>query len=236
MNIAICDDEQIWQSELLKHLRDYSMQHHLDIYTVCFSDGEALFASDKRFDIIFMDYQMNGMDGIETSRKLRSCNSDSVIIFVSSYTHVAMDTFEVKAYRFLGKPIDRVKLFKALDDYRAEIDIDNFLIYKTHDKTIRIRISDIIYVESNVNHAIVHTTSGDHEVLKNLKQVQKDLPSDKFFRSHKAFLVSFFHIHSHDNSDIFFDDGTRAFISRNHLTAFKSAFHEYILKYNTGEV
>lgn len=236
MNIAICDDEKVWQGELLKQLREYSIERNLDFSYTCFSDGKSLYDSEKKFDIIFMDFQMEGSDGIETSRRLRSSNSDSTIIFVSSYTHIAMDAYEVKAYRFLGKPIDKAKLFKALDDYRAEIDTDNFLIYKTHEKTIRIKISEIIYAEACKNHTKIHTANEDFEILKNLKEVQKDLSGDKFFRCHKAYLVSFLHIISHDNTDIMFDDESGAYISRKYLPSFRKAFQEYILKYNTGEL
>ncbi len=236
MNIAICDDEKVWQGELLKHLREYSIERHLDFSYTCFSDGQSLYNSEKEFDIIFMDFQMEGLDGIETSRKLRNCNSDSTIIFVSSYAHVAMDAYEVKAYRFLVKPIEKTKLFKALDDYRAEIDADNFLVYKTHERTIRIKISEIIYAEARKNHTIIHTVNEDYEILKNLKEVQKDLPSEKFFRCHKAYLVSFLHIQSHDSTDIVFDDGSNAYISRKYLPSLRKAFHEYILKFNNGEI
>ena len=236
MNIAICDDEKMWQGELLKQLREYSIERHLDFSYNCFSDGKSLYNSEKKFDIIFMDFQMEGLDGIETSKKLRSSNTDSTIIFVSSYTHVAMDAYEVKAYRFLGKPIDKSKLFKALDDYRAEIDADNFLIYKTHERTIRIKISDIIFAEACKNHTTIHTANENYEILKNLKEVQNNLPKEKFFRCHKAYLVSFLHIRSHDNINIVFDDESRAYISRKYLPSFRSAFQEYILMHNTGEV
>lgn len=236
MNIAICDDEKVWQGELLKHLREYSIERHLDFSYTCFSDGQSLYNSEKEFDIIFMDFQMEGLDGIETSRKLRNCNSDSTIIFVSSYAHVAMDAYEVKAYRFLVKPIEKTKLFKALDDYRAEIDAENFLVYKTHERTIRIKISEIIYAEARKNHTIIHTVNEDYEILKNLKEVQKDLPGEKFFRCHKAYLVSFLHIQSHNNTDIVFDDGSNAYISRMYLPSLRKAFHEYILKFNNGEI
>lgn len=236
MHIAICDDERVWHEVLLKLLREYSGKRQLDIYTQSFANGKALAESNKKFDIIFMDYRMKGINGIETARRIREVSPESVIIFVSSHTDVAIDTFEVKAYRFLAKPINRSKLFKALDDYRAEIDLDSFLIYKTHDMTLRIRISDIIYVEAAKNHAIIHTASEAYEVVKNLKQVYNDLPKDKFYRCQKSYVVSFLHIRAHDKEEIYLDDGRSVKISRNSIRDFRNSFQEYILKYNTGDV
>ena len=128
MNIAICDDEKVWQNELIKYLEEYQKKRHIDIFTTCFSDGKSCYESSlNKYDIIFMDYQMEGADGIETARIIRKKNSDSIIIFVSAYPQIAMDTFEVNTFRFLAKPINKAKLFKAIDAYIAEIDTDNLL-------------------------------------------------------------------------------------------------------------
>lgn len=69
MNTAICDDEKIWQEQLIKLLDKYAVERHIEIRKKCFSSGELLFKSDEVFDVIFMDYQMAGLDGIETARK-----------------------------------------------------------------------------------------------------------------------------------------------------------------------
>lgn len=237
MNVAICDDEKVWQNELIKYLNEYKKKRKIDIFIQCFSDGKSCCESkNDKYDIIFMDYQMDDANGIETARKIRKSNSDSIIIFISAYPQVAMDTFEVKTFRFLAKPIDKTKLFKAIDDYLAEFDIDSFLIFKTHEKTIRIKISEIIYAEAQRNHTIIHTEKENFEILTNLKTVEKRLPTEKFFRCHNAYITSFQHIKNHNNTEIYYDDNSVAYISRSMLTKFKAAFHDFITKYDSGEV
>lgn len=236
MNIAICDDEKVWQNELIKYLEEYQKKRHIDIFTTCFSDGKSCYESSlNKYDIIFMDYQMEGADGIETARIIRKKNSDSIIIFVSAYPQIAMDTFEVNTFRFLAKPINKAKLFKAIDDYIAEIDTDNLLIFKTHEKTIRIKLSEIIYAEAQRNHTIIHTVNDDYEILINLKAVEKKLPKEKFFRCHNAYITSFQHIKHHNNTEIYYDDKSTAYISRSMLPKFRIAFQEYVVKYDLGE-
>lgn len=236
MKIAVCDDEKVWQETLVKCLEAYSLERNIEISIKCFDNGKALSENTEKYDIILLDFQMDNLNGIETARKIRKTNTDSVIIFVSAFPQVAVDAYEVKTYRFLTKPINKSKLFKALDDYRSEIDIDNFLIFKAHEKTLRIRLSDIIYVEASKNHSVIHTAKSDFEILINLKEIEKRLSSEKFFRCHKAYIVSFLHIKSHNNTDVYFDDGSKAFISRNILPKFRLALQEYILRHNTGEL
>lgn len=121
MKIAICDDEAFWINELQILLKEYYITRHFDIYVSLFSCGTELLMAKDKFDLIFMDYQMENLNGIETARKIRNLNNNCAIIFVSSYPDIAIDTFEVEAFRFLIKPIDKVKLFKSIDDYRKKL-------------------------------------------------------------------------------------------------------------------
>lgn len=232
MKVAVCDDERVWADKLDGLLKEYGNARHLDIFISYYNNGVSLIESGKTFDIVFMDFQMDGLNGIETARKINALKPDGIIIFVSAYTNVAMDTFEVKAYRFLAKPIIKEKLFKAIDDYRAEMESDDFLIFKTHDGTIRIKISEIVYAEALGSHSKIHSLKSDYEILINLKSIQSKLPPDKFFRCNRAYITSFLHIQAHDSTTIRYDDGSTAFISRNYLAKFRRAFEEYIIKHS----
>lgn len=233
LNIAICDDEKEWRDELRNYIYEYTKQRNINVFVNCFSDGETCYLTDlKNYDIIFMDYQMDGANGIETAQMIRKNNTDSIIIFVSAFPQVAMDTFEVNTFRFLAKPINKEKLFKALDDYISQIQNENYIIFKAHECTIRIKISDIIYAEANKNHTIIHTEHRDYEILINLKSIEKSLPSDKFFRCHKAYIASLKHIRNHNNTEICFHDGSKIYISRNFISKFKKALLDYAIKYD----
>lgn len=173
---------------------------------------------------------------METARKLRSANNNCIIIFISAFPNTALDTFEVDAFRFLVKPINKEKLFKSLDDYQKQAEKERFLIFKTHNGTIKIKESDIIYCEASQKHTIVHTVKCAYEIHINIKQIENKLSKENFFRCHKAYIVSFFHISSHNNTDITMDNQEKAYISRNSLPAFREAFQDYVLKYNMEKV
>lgn len=236
MKIAICDDESFWVDELRALLKEYYIERHIDCYFSVFSSGTELLLNHNKFDVIFMDYQMENLNGIETANEIRKQNNNCTIIFVSSYPDVALDTFEVNAYRFLAKPIDKNKLFKSLDDYREKIESDDFVVIKSRENQIILRASEIIFCEALGKHTMIHTVKGDIESSKNIKEIEKLLTKDYFFRSHKAYTVSFIHISTYDNNSITFDNGETAYISRKYLPKFRIALQEYILKYNMRKI
>lgn len=236
MNIALCDDEKFWCDELRKLLDEYHGARHIDCYMKIFSSGVELLQAENKFDVIFMDYQMAELNGIETARKIREQNDGCAIIFVSSYPDIAIDTFEVGTYRFLVKPIDKDKLFKSLDDFRKQTENDDYIVLKSRDGEKIIRASEIIFCEAADKHSLLHTSNEVFESAKNIKEIEKLLSKDIFFRCHKAYIVSFSHIKTFDNHSVTMDNGEQAFISRNYLSAFKTAFQEYVLKYNMGRI
>lgn len=236
MKIALCDDEKFWIDELHSLLEEYHAVRHIDSYIKVFSSGTELLKSSDKYDIIFMDYRMEELNGIETSREIRIQNNDCTIIFVSSYPDVAIDTFEVCAYRFLIKPINKEKLFKSLDDYRKQTENDDFIVIKSKGIEKIIRASKVVFCEATDKHTLLHTMNETIEILKNIKEVEKLLTKEFFFRCHKAYIVSFIHIKSFDNNCIIMDNDEKVYISRNNLTAFKTAFQEYIIKYNMGRI
>ncbi|MBD5111545.1 MAG: response regulator transcription factor [Ruminococcaceae bacterium] len=236
MKIAICEDEQNWIDSLKQLLFEYFNQRHIDYYLSVFSNGAELMENPKSYDIIFMDYQMDGLNGIEVSRQIRKVNNNSTIVFISSFPNVAIDAFEVDAFRFLVKPIDKEKLFQTLDLIRKRMESDDYLVIKSRTETTSIRMSEIILCESDGRHSLIYTTHGITNISKNIKEIEHQLPNENFFRCHKAYIVSFAHIRTFSNTEVMLDNGKSAFISRNYLTKFRNAFNEYVLKYNMERI
>lgn len=232
MKAAVCDDERVFHKEISALMRKYMQAKNIDLFIDFFENGEELLNSKKEYEIIFLDYQMEGINGIETAEKLREVNSDSIIIFISAYPAAALDAYEVKTFRFLVKPVDETKLFKALDDYIKSIDYDNLLLLHTHEGDYKIKLSEIIYLEADRKYTTVRTKDRSFRVHINLKQLEIKLPSSYFIRCSKAYVVGFAHISNHNSSEIMFDNGEKACIGSHYATQFKTEFQNYIMRYN----
>lgn len=232
MTVAICDDEKVFHEEIIGLLHKFQKVRKKEIFMDHYENGNALLRSKQKYDVIFMDYQMEAMDGIETARKLRETNSDSIIIFISAYPSAALDAFEVRTFRFIQKPVDETKLFKALDDYLRSVDYDNLLYVNTHDGKYKIKMSEIIYLEGDGKYTTIRTKDKSLHVHLNLKQLETKLPGSKFIRSSKSFVVGFKHISNHDGSEIIFDNGEKAIIGAHYAANFRAEFQNYIIRYN----
>ena len=236
MKIAICDDQMAMHTELKKHLENYAQKRNLIMIYNDYTNGLDLISSQNEYDIIFMDYQMAEIDGLETARQIRKKNTETAIIFLTSFPDIVFDTFEVNAYRFLVKPIDDKKLESALDSFLADNDESNYILIKTDDSNKKININDIIYIEASDKYCNIRTNEGTVLFKKTLSEIEKMLPEDKFFRCHRTYLVGFRHIVSHTSTDILFDNKERALISRVKISPFKKAFTNYIKRYNFQKV
>jgi DNA-binding LytR/AlgR family response regulator len=184
-----------------------------------------------------MDYQMDELNGMDTARQLRERNNKTVIIFLTSYPDIVFDTFEVNAFRFLVKPVNRKKLYKALDDYFKVFSEDEYLILNCPNITA-VNFNDIIYVEAQNKTCVIHTVDGKIEYSRLLAEVEKKLPEDRFFKCHRAFIIGLKHVKGRDGRDVIFHNGQKADIAVKKYTLFKERLITYMKKYvfdvNTG--
>ena len=122
LRIAVCDDEQHFRDSLVKAFSEYTNEGIKSIEIHEFSSGEDLLSSENDYDIISLDYKMSGINGLETARELRRKDVTSKIIFATNYMQFVYEAFEVRAFRFLRKPIKTEQLYKAIDDYIKRTD------------------------------------------------------------------------------------------------------------------
>ena len=122
MFAALCDDDKYITKEIKKLLLEYAKDNRITIDIDEFESGEELLNSEKNYDIIVLDYQLGSTNGLTVAKELRKRNVLSSIIFLTSYPNFMIDAFEVNTFRFLLKPIDKSKFFKAIDDYIKIVD------------------------------------------------------------------------------------------------------------------
>jgi len=228
MRVAICDDEEVIRTDLKNKIDQYAKTHQQIILCNEFESGEKLLSGNIPFDIVFMDYQMSGISGIETAEKLRLNKNNTIIIFLSSYSEVVFQSFEVNTFRFLVKPLDRRKLFAALDDYFASLNSERRFLIKQSGTTYWVPFREILYFEAQNQYTTIRTFDNIYKFSDTISKAEKLLPREYFVRCHRSYIVNLEHIRNHSTTDILLDNGERALISRNLYKGFKEQYIVYI--------
>lgn len=238
MNVAICDDEKFFRRSLIETLKAYSRKKGIIFIYHEYCDGRELLETELDFDIIFMDYQMDGKNGIDTVAALRERKNDTHVIFISSYKDVVFESMVVKAFRFLVKPLDKTKLYEALDSVIKEKSTDFQILVKDdyNDKRILIPEKNIIYAQADNTHTIIVTTEGEYHFADTLSVFETKLSSDFFFRTHRSFIVNMRHIENYSRYVIVFTNQNKASLSRKKYKEFKTLYLEFLKRESLGSL
>lgn len=115
MNIAICDDEQIYADEIKKHVECYFTRREVPHKIYVFTDGQAAARSEVKFDIAFLDIEIGPVSGLDVGKAMRKNNPNIVFIVVTAFSKYLDDALDLKVLRFLEKPINSERLYAGID-------------------------------------------------------------------------------------------------------------------------
>lgn len=230
MLVALCDDDKYITEELKKLLSEYAKEYRVNIKIDEFENGEELLNSEKDYDIIVLDYQLGSTDGLTVAKELRKRNVLSCIIFLTSYPQFMIDAFEVNTFRFLLKPIDRFKFFKAIDDYIEILDANYSITLFQNKQFKKIKSNDIRFIEADGKYSNIHLNDQVMHCSKTLSGVTKLLPEYCFVRTHRAFVVNLHYIKSFNYNTIFLSNGESIFLSKNYQKSFQMSYLNFLEK------
>lgn len=175
-------------------------------------------ASKKPIDLVFLDIQMSRLNGLTLAGHLpENCR----IILTTAYPDYALQGYEMDVVDYLLKPFSFERFERAVQKVRllkttasdsvpgAQKKIkpagDDFIFVRTDYKTIKVKISDITYIEGSGNYVTLHTIKSKILVLQNLKKFEEQLMPYQFIRVHKSFIISLSHIESIEKGWILID-------------------------------
>lgn len=231
MMVAICDDDSLFRSYLRNILIEYKRKMRICIDVYEFSNGEELIESKLKYDIIFLDYQMPGIDGLMVARKLRSKKNLCSIVFVTSFPQFVLESFEVQPYRFLVKPIDDEIICKTISSYLHQQKLLNPITVITENELRTIKSEDIIYLEADGKYCYIRTINETVRSSKTLSQIQELLPQHCFYRVHKTYLVNMYCVDTILNNLVIMNNGEKAIIGKSKIADFKRVYKQFIKEY-----
>lgn len=230
MKIAVCDDEKIFRNDLVRLLDQYCTERGQVILIDEYDDGSKLLKTNISYDIILLDHQMKFLNGLDTIKALRDKNNSTKVVFVSSYSEIVFDSMKYNTFRFLVKPVEKEKLFEAIDEAINELNSEFKIIVKDteYNQSIVIPEKDIIYAQAENVYTYIVTEGASYRYSYNLSYLEEELRSDFFMRTHRSYLVNFNHITSFDKSGITLSNGQKAEVSRSKYKEFSNYYLNYV--------
>lgn len=231
MYIAICDDDINFCEILKNEIYTYSNNHNWESVVDVYYSGEEICNTSKKYNIIILDFQMHLLNGLDTAKALRKGpNAFSCIIFLTSFSDIAISAYEVDTYRFVLKSTLFKGLFKALDDYRISIKENHKIRVKSEGDFLTIHTDDIVFFESQDKIVLLHLSNGTIISTRNkLSVILKSVPSTEFVQICKSFVVNFMYIERESENTLILKNSTdKLFISRNYTKQFKQKYINYL--------
>ena len=193
MRIAILDDTpsdaKVLQEYLLKYQEEISEIISVDVYCASIDFLEDF---KNQYDVIFLDIEMPGEDGLMVAKEIRKTDSSAAIIFVTNMAQYAIEGYKVNAVDFMVKPVgyyvfcDTLKKAIGFNQRRNSRDI----LINSQEGMLKINSQDILYIEKNQDKILLHTTEGDFSQRGTIKAIKEKLEGLSFQECSSGILVN----------------------------------------------
>lgn len=197
IKIALCDDDPAVRDELVAFLNQYRAQRGCELAVATFQNPLDLLDAierDTRFDVLLLDILMPGQNGIETAREIRRFDNDVKIIFLTSSSEFAVQSYTVNAFYYQLKPLRPESFFSLLDSVLEVCgrERDSSLILRCRDGITRVEPKRIEFCEVNHRTLFIHLISGKVlESVGSLDKLEELLAGYScFLRFHRSYLVN----------------------------------------------
>lgn len=229
IRIAICDDEKFYIENLINDITEIYKD------TSCFrfkqfNNGEDFISQFSRgqFDIIFMDIEMNEMNGLKTSEYIRSIDSNVILAFLTSYDKFVYLGYEVNAFRYILKYQPRPLYLKQIKDTIDEYNRKRKCIPINYSGILKqLMIDDIYYIEVYSREIVIHLSDKTVTTKGKLKDFEQELSGLYFVKSDKSHLVNTANIDYIEKNKLLLKNGEQLFVSRKHYKDVVDIFIEY---------
>lgn len=206
--IAICDDEAEARRYVAELVRRWAEQGEHDVTLREYPSAEGLlFGDEAGYDILLLDIEMGGMNGVDLARSIRRRDAVTEIIFVTGYSDYIAEGYDVAALQYLMKPVSWEKLSATLDRALERLHRnERSLCLETAGGMVRTPLYSIKYIDVQRNYATVHTNE-EITVRRTLSQLAGEL-DERFFRLGRSAVINLYAVRKVTKTDVYLEDGT----------------------------
>lgn len=228
--IAIVEDNEKSREGLKSFLQKYQKEKEVTFEVTAFSDGKEIVENYRSvYDVIFLDIQMKGMDGMTAAKEIRKADENVILIFITNMAQYAIQGYAVNATSYILKPVSYFTFEQQMNKTVAGLKkrASNFLMINTGGGMRRLELSEVFYMESEGHYITIYTSGTSFSILESMKNMEKQLMEKPFFRCNSGYIVNLAHIESVEQN-IVTVGGQQLQISRAKKKAFMSALTDYL--------
>ena len=217
LKIAVCDDDNKQADYLQTLVSAWMRKGNHTCRTASFPSAEAflfVYAEDKAYDILLLDIEMGGMNGVDLAKTIRRTNDTIQIIFVTGFPDFIAEGYEVSALHYLMKPVLPEKLHTVLDKAAANLAKSEKRLSITYDRqTDFVPLSQIMYIEAQKQYILIHTISETYRMKGSLSDMEKQL-DEYFIKCQRSFVVNLRYVTRIKNDCVLLKNASEVPISR----------------------
>lgn len=231
LKVAVCDDDAVQRGYLCEVAAAWAKKEKHLLELRQYGRGEEFlfdYSEEKDFDILLLDVEMPGMNGIELAKKVRAESAVVQIIFITGYYEYFGDGFDVSALHYLLKPVDDEKLCPVLDRAVSNLSYRQRSLWVTcGEGSVKVALSDIVYVEAENVYVAVHTMGEKYRMRMALGKLAGQL-DETFFKVHRSFIVNLNHVRGIARSEVTMANGHKIPLSRGMYGEVHAALIRYL--------
>lgn len=233
MRIAICDDDNGDLLQIAALLERYRHEQKAEFTYASFQNAAELLAAldGGAYDLLLLDVRMPGIDGMQAARKIREADSRVELVFSTSSPEYAVESYHVRAYHYIVKPLTEEKLFPILDrltdDFKRPEDA---LRIKTQSSVFSLPYGKIEFIEVSAKKLCLYLTDGGkREVPGSLADLEQALlKRPGFLKTHRSYLVNLQWVHELSPGELVTASGRRVPVSRAVYPQVRTAYMQFM--------
>lgn len=233
MRMAICDNQKEDRALLVQLTKRYLRGAMLAVELFAYDRGEAMLEdfSKKGFSLCFLDIYMEGLDGVETARRIRKIDAACQIVFITVSTQHALDGYGVQAIEYLVKPITEIGVERALTRCLPVLaDAARFIEIICEREMVKILLCAVRYAEVFDKRTVIHTEEREYTTWMALKEICGQLCDDPFLRCHRSFIVNLRYVDHAVANAFVLTDGARIPITTRDSASIHQRYRDFVFR------
>lgn len=230
MKIAIVDDEKVWRLKAKQEIHNYLISTGEPSQLFTYPSGESFLEQPEAFDLVFMDVEMDGIDGFQTTTAYKKMFPKGLVAMLTTHSECYSTGYKVNAFRYIEKEKMAEEIEEALSSAITVLEKDQTISFHiVNVGEVELPINEILFIETEKRNVRIHTREQQYVSNRNLTEIGQELDKYGFYFVHKSTLVNLDAIIDIDakNRKVFLCNGNWVTVARQKITELKKKYLEH---------